>query len=170
MLPDLVCWCQPEPDPASQASGVMKGVYNCIYIYIHLYPSSPVTYILGSWVVNNTGIIQGTVTYYIGNWAVHIHTHTHMYVHIYIHIHKQINKYARIDMHMYIRIHTYMHACTYIHTYIHTYMYTLKHMCLYKCIYTCIVYFGKASAYSLTIIPIWTCLLRAQDVRCLARS
>ena len=34
-------------------------------------PSSTVTYILGSWVVSNKGILQGpgTGTYHIGNWA-----------------------------------------------------------------------------------------------------
>ena len=34
------------------------------------FPSGPVTYILGSWVVNNIG--QGTATDYMGNWAVRV--------------------------------------------------------------------------------------------------
>ena len=38
-------------------------------------PSSPVTHILGSWVVNDIGILyrdQGTVSYCVGNWAVRV--------------------------------------------------------------------------------------------------
>ena len=58
--------------------GFLACINGWVIVLILPIPSSPVTYVLGSW-VSITWVLyrdQGTVTYYIGNWDVRVYSKT----------------------------------------------------------------------------------------------